>query len=337
MNQTYDHYVAVDWSERNMAIARMTRKAPGVQVIDVPSDVGELKLYLRQLAGSKILVIEETTTAQWLYTELVGDVDRLVVCDPYRNRLLSEGPKNDTIDAEKLVKLLRTGMVKEVYHGQGAFVELRHLVSGYEDVIRAGVRLQNQRSSFLRSCGRSGASQELLGESDIFVLDGLERRICAYETDKELYKRKFAELSRKHSEIRHQMGIPGIALIGGVIVVARVIAAKRFPNRGHYWSYCGLIKHEKMSGGRSYGKRQPRYCRPLKGVYKTAALAAIKGDNEMRAYYDYLVQEKGLSDEHARSAVARRIAQISLGVLKSGKTYHPVVKRRLEGKAQPGS
>jgi len=337
MNQVYDHYVAVDWSERNMAIARMTRKAPGVKVIDVPSDVGELKLYLRNLAGSKILVIEETTTAQWLYTELIGEVNRLVVCDPYRNRLLSEGPKNDSIDAEKLVKLLRSGMVKEVYHGQGAFVELRRLVSGYEDVIRAGVRLQNQRSAFLRACGRIGASQERLGESEVFVLEGLERRICDYEADKEAYKRKFAELARKHSEIRHQMGIPGIALIGGVIVVSRVIAAKRFPNRGHYWSYCGLIKHEKMSGGRSYGKRQPRYCRALKSAYKTAAFAAIKGNNEMREHYDYLVQEKGLSDEHARNAVARRIAQISLGVLKSGKEYRPLLRRKIEEKEQPGS
>ena len=46
METGYEHYIAVDWSRKNMAIARMTGKANTVKVIDVPSDVEELKLYL---------------------------------------------------------------------------------------------------------------------------------------------------------------------------------------------------------------------------------------------------------------------------------------------------
>lgn len=336
MNQMYDHYVALDWSECNMAIARMTRKAPGVKVIDVPSDVGELKLYLRNLVGSKILVIEETTTTQWLYTELVGEVNRLVVCDPYRNRLLSEGAKNDKIDAEKLVRLLKSGMLKEVYHGQGVFVELRRLVSGYEDMVRAGVRLKNQRHALLRACGRSGGATEKLGGYESFVLERLEKQINIYEKEKEQYEKKFAEAARKYPEIRHQMGIAGIAAINAVKIVARVISADRFSDRGHYWSYCGLIKHDKISGGRSYGKKRPRFCRQMKSVYKTAALAAISGNNEIREYYEYLIREKGLPEDRARHAVSRRIAQISLGVLRSGKKYCPQRRRQKEDNKQPG-
>jgi transposase len=336
MDKQYDHYVAVDWSERNMAIARMTAKAAGIKVIDVPADIGELKLYLRGLAGSKILVIEETTTAQWLYTELAGEVNRLVVCDPYRNRLLNDGPKDDKIDAGKLVQLLRAGMLKEVYHGQGAFVELRRLVSGYDDVVRSGVRLQNQRHALLRACGRSGGGKEKLGAWEAFVLEGLERRIRDYEEDKAGYEKMFAEAARKHAEIRHQTKIPGIGPINAVKIVARVVSAARFPDRGHYWSYCGLIKHDKMSGGRSYGKRSPRFSRVMKSVYKTAALAAINGSNEIRGYYDYLMREKNVPEHNAQHAVARRIAQISLGVLRSGKVYRPMEVKRLTERRQPG-
>ena len=72
----------------------------GFLPVDLPSDVNELKLYLGNLRGLKILTFEEGTAAQWLYTELVGTVDELVVCDPRRNRLLIEGPKTDKIDAE---------------------------------------------------------------------------------------------------------------------------------------------------------------------------------------------------------------------------------------------
>ena len=102
----YDHYIAIDWAATNMAIARMTKKTNKITAIDVPSDIKELQFYLSTLKGTKILAIEETSTSQWLYTELKEYVDRILVCDPYRNSLLGEGPKTDKIDATKLVQLL---------------------------------------------------------------------------------------------------------------------------------------------------------------------------------------------------------------------------------------
>jgi len=43
MNGVYDHTIAVDWSIRNMAIVRMTGKSNKITVVDVPSDVAELR------------------------------------------------------------------------------------------------------------------------------------------------------------------------------------------------------------------------------------------------------------------------------------------------------
>ncbi|NOT77741.1 MAG: transposase [Bacteriovoracaceae bacterium] len=150
----FNHYVAVDWAIANMAIARMTEKSDDIKVIDVPSSIKEMQIYLKNLKGTICLTFEETSTSQWLYTELKEYVDKLVVCDPYRNKLLSEGPKNDKIDAKKLVMLLRAGLLKEVFHSSDKFIELRKIVSGYEDTIKAGVRLKNQRSSMFRSVNK---------------------------------------------------------------------------------------------------------------------------------------------------------------------------------------
>jgi hypothetical protein len=110
----YDHYIAIDWSIKNMAIARMTKKSNKITAIDVPSDIEDLQVYLTNLRGTKILAIEETTTSQWLYAELKEYVDRILICDPNRNKLLNEGPKTDKIDASKLVQLLKAGLMKEV-------------------------------------------------------------------------------------------------------------------------------------------------------------------------------------------------------------------------------
>jgi len=104
-----------------MAIARSSPKSKHVRTLDVPSELRDLKDYLSNLKGSKILTIEECPAAQWLYVELLDYVDKILICDPYRNRLLSDGAKNDVLDAEKLCLLLRNGLLKEVYHTHNSF------------------------------------------------------------------------------------------------------------------------------------------------------------------------------------------------------------------------
>jgi hypothetical protein len=42
-NTTYDHYIAIDWSVDNMAIARMTKKSNKITIIDVPSDISGIQ------------------------------------------------------------------------------------------------------------------------------------------------------------------------------------------------------------------------------------------------------------------------------------------------------
>ncbi len=320
----YDHYIAIDWSAINMAIARMTKKSNKITVVDVPSDIKELQFYLKNLKGTKILSIEETSTSQWLYTELKEYVDEVLICDPYRNSLLSEGPKTDKIDATKLVQLLKAGLMKAVFHSTDKFIYLRRLVSGYEDLIKAGVRIKNQRYSLLRVCGKTGKEGKgfkLDSREDQFVLEGLDRQIENYNAEKKSYTKEFQRLAKKYPEIKHQKSIPGIGLINAVKIVARIVTPFRFSDKGHYLSYAGLIKHEKISGGRSYGKKNPRFCRMMKSIYKSGVIVAIGGNNFIGAYYKHLIKEKNYPEYNARNKACRRLATISFGVFKSGKKY----------------
>src|ERR1700681_2095598 len=69
-------------------------------------------------AGELHVTWEEGTWAAWLYDLLQPHVDQVLVCNPRRNGLLKEGSKNDKVDARKLADLLRTGMLRPVYHGE---------------------------------------------------------------------------------------------------------------------------------------------------------------------------------------------------------------------------
>lgn len=327
----YDNYLGLDWSQTNMAIARLTRKGSLPTLIDRDSDLGELKLYLRSLKGKSILTLEETTTAHWLYLELHDWVDRILICDPYRNRLLGEGPKTDKIDAGKLCQLLQAGLLKEVFHRDDQLWELRGLVSAYTDLVGVGVRCQNRRYALLQ---RLGGVPPQPGSPEGFILEGLEEQIQIYEQQKRDYEKEFARWCRRDPRLTRLLKVEGIGVIGAVKILAVVVDARRFPDTGHYLSYCGLVSLEKISGRRSYGRRKSRYSRLLKSVYKTAAQTALLAETPARAYYEDLLGQ-GLAEHNARHAVARYLAKVTYGMLKSGQPYHPY--QRKEALAQKSS
>ena len=67
----YDHYIALDWAKSNMALARMTGKSDKVKVMEEPSNLSNVKEYLKSLKGKKIFTVEETESSQWIYSELI--------------------------------------------------------------------------------------------------------------------------------------------------------------------------------------------------------------------------------------------------------------------------
>ena len=74
---------------------------------------------LEKVPRPRSLVVEEGSLAGWLWRGLAGAVERMVVSEPRRNRLIAkEGDKDDDLDAEKLAQLLRGGYVKEVHQVQ---------------------------------------------------------------------------------------------------------------------------------------------------------------------------------------------------------------------------
>ncbi|MFC1483284.1 transposase [Candidatus Margulisiibacteriota bacterium] len=319
----YKHYISVDWAQRNMAISRLSSGMKKPLTIDVPSSIKELKVFLKNLSGTKILTFEETSTSHWLYTELCEYVNETIVCNPLRNKLLGYGPKNDVIDAEKLVKLLKNDLLDPVYHNGSEYFQLRKLVSGYQSIIKNGVRLKNQRAALFISIGKNKKETTLEETHETFVLTTLDHLIEANEKQVDLYVSQFKTIKKTNKIIQHLVSIPGFAEKSAVKLLAIVIDPRRFSHKGKWLSYCGLVKHEKTSGGRSYGRRSAPYSREAKSIFKIAAFSCIRHGNKenvFRRYYEQLL-ERGIAEHNARNAVARRIAVIALGILKNNTPF----------------
>jgi len=320
----YDQYIAIDWSQDGFSLARLTSKSKDPKWYTGIAKVELVKDYLKTIRGKKILAIEETTSTHWLYVELKEYVNRILVCDPYRNKLLNEGAKNDDIDAGKLCILLRGGFLKEVYHSLDENYSIRKLLSAYEDLVKAGVRVKNQKSASYRALGLYYKKEKLITNDEIISFIELQQNsaIRYYEEEKEKYEKEYRKIKKRIPVIENMCRISGLDTITSVTIYGIVIDANRFPNKNKYWGYCGLAKHKKMSGKRNYGKRQIRSSRKLKWVYKTAALAAIGGKNDINEYYKEMIK-KGYSEDKARHAVARYIAKVTYAMMKHGTSYIP--------------
>jgi transposase len=322
-NNLYRHYIALDWSQKIVAMATMKDNGGKIEVQMVQPDPGIIRDKLKKYTGSKIMTIEETTTSHWLYVELRDSVDKLVICNPYTNRLMLDGPQTDKIDAKNLCLLLRNGMLKEVYHSMDKDYEMRKLISGYTDTVNALVRLKNQRSAVYRALGKNHKKKEDAlprGTESEFIVQKLDDILEHYAEVIKEYEERFNKIYKTNKTIQRLKKISGIGIKIAIMIYAGVIDASRFENKYKYWSYCGLVKQYKESGGRVYRSKPVRYSRQLKTCYKTAAMAAISGKNDIREYYEYLLQQ-GAASEKARHQIARYISKVSYVVMKNKTDY----------------
>ena len=235
-NEIYKHYIALDWSKINFAIASIRDSGIRYKVEEHPADVKILKNCLKQYPGKKILTIEETTTAHWLYVELKDYVDKILICEPYHNSLLKTGAKNDKLDAVKLCTLLRNGSLKEVFHTTDELYQLRKLVSIYEDYVNASVRMKNQRSSMFLSEGKDHKKEKVLSESTIkkFITEKQNSTIEHIDQIRKEFEVLFRKIQSENKTVKQLIRISGIASKLAVTILAVVIDANRFENKYKY-------------------------------------------------------------------------------------------------------
>ena len=109
--------------------------------------------FLHGLRGELHVTWEEGTWAAWLYDLLQPQVQHIMACNPRRNALLKEGSKSDKVDARKLAELLRTGMLRPVYHGENGLRTLRELGRSYQTIRQDLTRVMNRLEALYRGWG----------------------------------------------------------------------------------------------------------------------------------------------------------------------------------------
>ena len=154
-------YIGMDIHKETISIA--VRNAEGKIVMEcvIETKANTVLQFIHGLRGDLHVTFEEGTWAAWLYDLLQPQVQHIVVCNPRRNALLKEGNKSDKVDAGKLADLLRTGMLRPVYHGENGLRTLRELARSYQTIGKDLTRVMNRLKALYRGWGIACAGTQV--------------------------------------------------------------------------------------------------------------------------------------------------------------------------------
>jgi hypothetical protein len=155
-------YIGMDVHQEAIVIAVLNSSGKLVMESIVETKASSILQFIHGLRGELHVTWEEGTWAAWLYDRLQPQVAQVLVCDPRRNALLKEGNKSDKVDARKLADLLRTGMLRPVYHGEHGLRTLRELGRSYQTLSQDLNRVMNRVKALYRGWS-SGAAVSTVG------------------------------------------------------------------------------------------------------------------------------------------------------------------------------
>src|SRR5262244_4116465 len=246
-------YIGMDVHKEAIVIAVLNSSGKLVMESIVETKASSLLQFIHGLRGELHVTWEEGTWAAWLYDLLQPKVQQVLVCNPRRNALLKEGNKSDKIDAQKLANLLRTGMLRPVYHGEHGLRTLRELARSYQTISQDLIRVMNRIKALYRgwSIPCTGTRvyapryrQEWLGKIEHAGVrrraELLYQQLDGLQTLRRTLRPELLAESRKHKATKLLRQIPCIGPIRAARLLALMQTPHRFRSKRQLWTYSGL-------------------------------------------------------------------------------------------------
>lgn len=335
-------YCALDLHHSHTTFEAQTVKGAVICRKDVLTERQQLIDLVGSVPGPKGVVLEESPMADWAMRVLQPYVAEVIVCDPRRNRLISEdGDKTDKIDPGKLNELYRLGALRPVHHpARQSMADLRAWVWAYHDQVKLVTAAKNKLKAAFRSAGLQYSEGDIYSRNDRpGWLDKLPRA-SVRERVAELYGNmdelafrrarmhvRLTRIASRHPVTKRFLQVPGYGPVRALSFLVMIDTPFRFSSPQKLWTYAGLGLRRKQSG-KSGAVQRPgqQYSRRLKEVAWGATRHALKGSdvNPFQRIYERLCKA-GLRESLAELSVARKLIAVPWGMWKSGTEYNPAL------------
>jgi transposase len=345
------NYIGLDTHCHFTELAAVNGKGQVTARSTGPTTIPKLVEAIDKIPRPRALAFEEGPLAGWLFRNLLGHADTIVVCNPRRNALIAkESDKDDSIDAEKIAQLHRGGYLKPVHQPDTIDRAIfKQHVGLYHQEVRHRVREANRIMGQLRRWGVFVKEREFKTEEgrkqllarlpgnpiiggDFLTLFAGYASAVERET---VMRQRLVKLARKEEIIRRWQKLPGISWIRGATFFVYLDTPWRFKSKSALWKYMGIGLERRCSGvGPTVVHVSQQANRYLKGAIIGGAKSAIAAKENPFAEQYRRWREQGLTFCTGRRNVARSLAVTMWSMWKSGDDYRPELVGASKGKIE---
>jgi transposase len=332
--------VGVDLHKRVSQVAVLTANGTLSQH-RLENEGRRIEQFFTTLPSPARVAIEASGTWWWLVDLLQRLGHQPVLSNPKQTKAIAAARlKNDRVDAERLVLLLRGGLLPTVWIPPADVREARELLRHRVRLvwIRTGIKNQVQallaRRNLQPASGRSWMTAR--GQRELAALP-LGTIPCTIQAncqallgllDEQIRHLDQALLARwgEDPRVRRLMTIPGIGPFIAILLVVELGEIHRFPSAKHVASYTGLVPRVRATGEYiRLGHISKEGNRLLRWALVLAATQAARRPGPLRAWFRIIQHRKGT--KAARVALARRLAELVYQIWKEEGDYFALLRR----------
>ena len=334
--------IGVDFHKRTSSYKVLDEKGQHVKKCKLVNNRETIRSFVESIPGPKQLAMEATRSWGLYYDSVYDLVDQFHLGHPKKMKAITESQtKNDTQDAELIARLTHSGFLPKAHIASPDIRQLRSLLRFRAFLVNQRRSIRNQVQTLIDRnlfpderpgsfknpfCLRGLKWLKLLPlpERERFILDqnlegftSLNQKISCLQDFIESQSLDLAGLDFLRT-------VPGFrkSKINAFIVLTEASDITRFRKARGFAHYAGLIPREFSSGDHHRtGRLITEANMHLRTALIESALAAIRADKGLKAYYQQVKARSGSSS--AIVATARKLSYAVYSVLKEQRAYRP--------------
>jgi len=340
-------YVGLDTGKKSWKVSILTKDLEH-KTFTQPPEPEVLVRYLRKhFPGAKyICVYEAGYFGFWIHDELKQQGVKCFVVNPsdVPTKDKERSNRNDTVDARKLARNLRSGELTPLYVPERRFLEDRSLVRMRMTMVKKQTRCKNQIKGLLTFYGYN-VPDKLSGinwsRNFIDWLDHLEFQQNSGKQALQVLLEELKHLRQSITQLTHQIRalaqqepyrahvqylktIPGISTFTAMVLLTEIVDINRFKNLDRLASYVGLVPGEDSSGEQEkntgISRRRNAY---LRALIIESSWIAVRKDPALLMAFNKLTDR--MPKNRAIIQIARKLLNRIRYVLKNQQPYEPCI------------
>ncbi len=340
------YFIGVDHHKQSSTMTVLDEHGREVRTAKLLNVEADVAAFIREAAPDGFQAVLESGRSSYVMAdflrELGGDVK---IANPYELKAIAHAQiKTDRRDSKLLARMLRTGMIPEIYQRelwnreaqrvmrQRAFwtrlqVEVKNKVRVLLAQQREAVRLAVEalKESLFSPKGLQYLGQVELRDKDRRLLQELVAAFHELEAHKKKSDGMVEALYQELPSARLIDTVPGFGKTLSVLVAVEIGEVRRFSRAEKLLSYAGVIPSTHGSGEKTYQGHLKQGNNWLRWALIEAVYPATQSDPGLSIYYHRLAARKGANI--AKAATARRLLTIIYRMLMEERRYIPYLSK----------